>query len=74
MHFCALSPSVDCPLHEVWDVVDKGLARGGVARVTGDDNLEDAVAGLPPEHDSGIHDRSVPFPSLAALRSFLFLP
>eukprot|EP00752_Nemacystus_decipiens_P007236 g6477.t1 len=35
---------------EVWDVVDKGLSRGGVGRVPEGVDLEDAVAGLP---DSG---------------------
>lgn len=40
-------------LVQVWDVVDKGLARGGVARVREGDDLEDAVAGLPPDAGSG---------------------
>lgn len=40
---------------QVWDVVDKGLARGGVGRVPEGEDLEDAVAGLPPDRGSGEH-------------------
>lgn len=38
---------------QVWDVVDKGLARGAVGRVPDGEDLEDAVAGLPPVSGSG---------------------
>lgn len=41
---------------QVWDVVDKGLARGGVGRVPEGEDLEDAVAGLPPDSGSGEHE------------------
>ncbi|CAM9104254.1 unnamed protein product, partial [Scytosiphon promiscuus] len=44
---------------EVWDVVDKGLARGGVSRVPEGEDLEDAVAGLPPDSGSGRGGRSL---------------
>ncbi|CAM9600102.1 unnamed protein product, partial [Ectocarpus sp. 4 AP-2014] len=37
---------------EVWDVVDKGLAQGGKGRVPEGEDLEDVVAGLPPDHGS----------------------
>lgn len=37
-------------------MVDKGLARGGVGRVPEGEDLEDAVAGLPPESGSGEHE------------------
>eukprot|EP00903_Cladosiphon_okamuranus_P008926 g8544.t1 len=44
---------------EVWDVVDKGLAQGGVARVPEGEDLEDAVAGLPPDSGPGGGGRSL---------------
>ncbi|CAM9222419.1 unnamed protein product [Ectocarpus sp. 13 AM-2016] len=37
---------------EVWDVVDKGLAQAGKGRVPEGEDLEDVVAGLPPDHGS----------------------
>lgn len=37
-------------------MVDKGLARGGIARVPEGDDLENAVAGLPPVAGSGEDD------------------
>lgn len=37
----------------MWDVVDRGLARGGVSRVPEDGSLEDAIAGLPADSGSG---------------------
>lgn len=40
---------------QVWDVVDKGLARGGVGRVPEGEDLEDAVAGLPSDSGPGEH-------------------
>lgn len=40
-------------LWQVWDVVDKGLAQGGKGRVPEGEDLEDVVAGLPPDHGSG---------------------
>lgn len=43
---------------QVWDVVDKGLARGGVGRVPEGEDLEDAVAGLPPHSGPGEHEAS----------------
>lgn len=45
--FCFVLPA------KVWDVVDKGLARGGVGRVPEGEDLEDAVAGLPPDRGPG---------------------
>ncbi|CBN76796.1 RBEL1, Ras superfamily GTPase [Ectocarpus siliculosus] len=44
---------------EVWDVVDKGLAQGGKGRVPEGEDLEDVVAGLPPDHGSGGGGRSL---------------
>lgn len=37
----------------MWDVVDRGLAHGGVGRIPEGGKLEDAVAGLPPDKDTG---------------------
>lgn len=39
---------------QVWDVVDRGLARGGVSRVPEGGTLEDAIAGLPPDKYTGV--------------------
>ncbi|CAB1117384.1 unnamed protein product [Ectocarpus sp. CCAP 1310/34] len=44
---------------EVWDVVDKGLAQAGKGRVPEGEDLEDVVAGLPPDHGSGGGGRSL---------------
>ncbi|CAN0386353.1 unnamed protein product, partial [Ectocarpus sp. 12 AP-2014] len=44
---------------EVWDVVDKGLAQAGKNRVPEGEDLEDVVAGLPPDHGSGEGGRSL---------------
>lgn len=47
--FCCTRSAIS----QVWDVVDRGLAREGVGRVPEDGNLEDAVAGLPQDKNTG---------------------